>query len=400
MTIRSLDFRFERTQLFSVLCGSSQRFSAISTSLTQSCFGVLDWLKESISKIWNAFVNCIKSCLGFSSQSSSTSADYEFRLIQDEAQIAQRLQRQMQHAMHQMQHDSNKPFQYSAAPANGHPTAPLNWDVHEERVGGYRIGVSHAQGRRPTMEDEHLATSFNLNIAGRNYPIQLFGIFDGHGGRDAARYVRDNLRNKLQEALVEFNAGNLSDVGIWKALKMTTVRLNRDFKNAYGARSENQGTTATIALILDQKLWTANVGDARTVLDNNGTPIQLTEDAKPSDPRYKRGIVKRGGDVRVHGVPRVNGVLAVARAVGDHGLNGAVSARPKITVKPLSEIQPGSHLILSCDGIYDVARTQDVVNAVHGNRNLSAGTLARNIVYSAYNSGSTDNLSSMVVKIT
>lgn len=346
------------------------------------------------NKIWNTFVDCIKSyfnCFSSLSTDDGTSSDREFRLIQDESRISALLASQMQHGMRQMQQEGVKSFHYENAPAD--------WDMHETRVGGYQVGISHAQGRRATMEDEHLAVSFNLTIAGRNYPIQLFGIFDGHGGRDAARYVRDNLKSKLSQALVEFNPQGLSDAGIWKALKMTTVRLNRDFKNRFGAIAQDQGTTATIAMILDQKLWTANVGDARTVMDNAGVPIQMTEDAKPGDPRYRKGIEKRGGFVgEVFGTPRINGDLAVARAIGDHRFNGAVSARSKITVKSLSEIQPGSHLILCCDGIYDVARTQDVVGAVHANRALAPGVLARNIVYSAYQSGSTDNLSSMVIK--
>jgi protein phosphatase 1L len=249
------------------------------------------------------------------------------------------------------------------------------------------------------MEDEHIATSFVVHIDGRNYPVELFGIFDGHGGNEASRFVRDHLAGRLYQALREFNPSGLTEAGIWRALKVTFVRLNQDFKNTLGSPLD-QGTTATVAMILDGKLWTANVGDARTVLDNGGEPEQLTEDAKPSMERYKRGIENRGGTVEnIFGVPRVNGQIAVARAIGDHRQNGAISARPKITVKPLSEIRPGSHLILCCDGIYDVARTKDVVRAVHANRNRSAGTLAKNVVYSAYTSGSTDNLSCMVVKL-
>lgn len=106
-----------------------------------------------------------------------------------------------------------------------------------------------------------------------------------------------------------------------------------------------------------------------------------------------------GGKVINNGIPRVNGDLAVARAIGDHRHNGAISARPKITKKPMSEIQPGSHLILCCDGIYDVSRTVDVVAAAHANRALSPGILARNIIYSAFQAGSNDNLSALVVKI-
>lgn len=365
----------------------SQNFLQWSPSRFTTLNSCVEGIRGCLGKIWQTFVNCIRPFLNY----FGFLPDYEFRLIQDESQIRARLARQMQYGMDQMQRESRKSFQYHIA--------PRTWDMHEEQVGRYRVGISHAIGRRPTMEDEHLATSFNLTIAGRNYPIQLFGIFDGHGGGETSKYVRDNLRARLQEALVEFNAQGLNDAGIWKALKMTTVRLNRDFKNNFGDVVRRQGTTATISMILDQKIWTANVGDARTVLDNAGTPIQLTEDAKPGDPRYKRGIEKRGGNVQLARVPRVNGNLAVARAIGDHHLNGAVSARPKITVTPLSAVRPGSHLILCCDGIYDVARTQDVVNAVHLRRNVPAGELARDIVYSAYRSGSGDNLSSMVIKI-
>jgi serine/threonine protein phosphatase PrpC len=371
------------------------KFAVSQNILKQSARGIAG-CTDFFGRIWKVFVDCLKSCLNcFSlcSKKKNTTYEREFRIIQDASQIRVRLARQMDHARQQMLREALlTPFEYRAA--------PTDWDMHQELVGGYSVGISHALGRRPTMEDEHLATSFNLTIAGRNYPIQLFGIFDGHSGREAAQYVRDHLKVKLQEALIEFNAQGLSDAGIWKALKMTSVRLNRDFKNDHRDPHSYSGTTATIALILDQKLWTANVGDARTVLDNYGTSVRLTEDAKPSDPRYRQGIEKRGGCVEeVRGVARINRRLAVARAIGDHHLNGAVSARPKVTVKPLSEIRPGSHLILCCDGVYDVASTRDVVRAAYENRVLSAGNLARNIVYSAYQSGSEDNLSAMVIKI-
>lgn len=356
---------------------------------------VLTGCSDFFSKIWKAFTECIKSCLncfGLCSKTRNRAYESEFTCVASPKEVSARLERQMQRGMQQMQQEVSKSFVYRDAPAD--------WDMHEEVIDGYLVGISHAQGRRPTMEDEHLATSFNLFIGGRSYPVQLFGIFDGHGGREASKYVRDHLKTELEKALIECNADGLGDVGIFRALKLTTARISCDFKDCFPKVAHAQGTTATIAMILDQRLWTANVGDSRTVLDNHGTPFQLTEDAKPADPRYKKGIEKRGGVVQnIFGVERVNGDLAVARAIGDHRLNGAVSARSKITVKPLSEIQSNSHLILCCDGIYDVACTTDIVQAAHENRNLTPGDLARNIVYSAYQSGSTDNLSSMVIKI-
>ena len=66
---------------------------------------------------------------------------------------------------------------------------------------------------------------------------------------------------------------------------------------------------------------------------------------------------------------------------------------------PLKAIPKDSHLVLCCDGIWDVGSTAQVVSAVHANRKESPSTLAKNIVYSALRAGSTDNLSAMVVKL-
>lgn len=295
--------------------------------------------------------------------------------------IAIKLQNQLDLAQAQARQESeNADFIYHQAPAHfeGHSQS--------EQIAGYEVGVCHFIGRRAEMEDEHLITSFSLNVNGTVHPVQLLGIFDGHGGKDASIYVRDHLQRNLHETLDEFCANGLTDEAIWNALKITFVKLNENFKKA------KSGTTATVAMILDGKIWTANVGDSRTILDSG---IQLSEDAKPKNPRYMKGIVKRGGKVIGK---RVNGYLAVARAVGDHNVCG-VNARPKITCVPLSSLPTGGHLILACDGIYDVATTHQIASAVSNHSHQPAVELAKNIVYSAYQANSRDNLSALVVTL-
>lgn len=356
------------------------------------CSGASNFIKNG----WRSFTSFIRAlwnrCFGGSSPSASAR---ENRLDKSAGSIHKALSAEMRHCAKQMAEEPMKPFQYVNQD-------PFFGSVAEEMVvGNMQVGIAHAQGRRPTMEDEHLAVAFNVEIAGKVYPLQLFGIFDGHGGSAAAQYVRNNLRQELHEALNEFNGNGLTEAGIWKALKRACTRLDHNLKSAYPSHDGfSQGTTATIAMVLNEQLWTANVGDSRTILDNHGRAEQLSCDAKPNDSRFRKGIENRGGAVRtVFGVPRVNGDLAVARSFGDHRLGSAVSARPKITMKPLSEIQSGSQLILCCDGITDVARSADLAQAVHTNRFQPVSAVARNLVYSAYFAGSTDNLSAMVVKI-
>jgi len=183
----------------------------------------------------------------------------------------------------------------------------------------------------------------------------------------------------------------LSDQGIWNGLKQTFVKLNQQFKQMILSGS---GTTAVIAMIIDGKIWVANLGDSRAVLSNGGSPIQLSEDAKPRSEGYQNSIVKRGGFVSNS---RVGGILSVARTIGDPLVQG-VSARPKITNYRLSDIRDESHQILACDGVYDVASTRQVVDKVYRNRNESAEELVKMIVRTAYSAMSSDNLSALIVK--
>ena len=370
---------------------------------------------DSFHNAWEAIVNFFKSLLNcfelFSnvtqnpntlvqSQSAISPAvgapsiqiERETRLSFTDAQIQQRLEKQMQRVQEQMQNQR----------ADAHPFRehqhPTTWNSYQGWVDNMSFGISRVQGRRETMEDECLAVSFNAALAGGDHPIQLFGIFDGHGGPEASGFVRLRLQYHLHQQLIRWTSGSLSNANIWRALKATCLELNREFKNRYPGISDRQGTTATFAMILNNKLWTANVGDSRTVLNNNGTPVQLSEDAKPGNDYYRGIIENRGGQVvAINGVPKINGDLAVARAIGDHRLNSAISARPKITVKPLHEVQPGSHLILCSGRVYDVCTTRDITQLTHGA--TSTGAVAAKITYSAFMQGSQDNLSALVVKI-
>lgn len=315
----------------------------------------------------------------------SNGNERENRLRFGEALIQAKLRSELQYAQNQMNREEDDPdFRYMEGSIGS---------VEIEQVDGYRVGICHAQGRRAEMEDEHLATSFNVDAGGKIYRAQLFGVFDGHGGNEASKYLKEHLRAKLALTLAEFNAKGLSDVNVWNALKMTFVRLNQEF-------NMGSGSTAVVAMILDGKLWTANVGDSRALLVNDEQIVQLSEDADPADERYQRGIVNRGGFVIERGpVHRVCGIIAVARAFGDHDLEGAMSARPKITAIPMKEIKAGSHLMLGCDGIFDVASTRQVGRAIQEHRAAPEEVLAKNMVYSAFTARSEDNLSGMVIKL-
>ena len=94
-------------------------------------------------------------------------------------------------------------------------------------------------------------------------------------------------------------------------------------------------------------LYTANVGDARIVLCRNGKALRLSYDHKGSDENEGRRITNAGGLILNN---RVNGVLAVTRALGDAYMKDLVTGHPYTTE---TVIQPDidEFLILACDGV-------------------------------------------------
>lgn len=94
-------------------------------------------------------------------------------------------------------------------------------------------------------------------------------------------------------------------------------------------------------------LYTANVGDARIVLCRNGKALRLSYDHKGSDENEGKRISNAGGLILNN---RVNGVLAVTRALGDAYLKDLVTGHPYTTE---TVIQPDADefIILACDGV-------------------------------------------------
>lgn len=94
-------------------------------------------------------------------------------------------------------------------------------------------------------------------------------------------------------------------------------------------------------------LYTANVGDARAVLCRSGKALRLSYDHKGSDENEGKRIANAGGLVLNN---RVNGVLAVTRALGDAYLKDLVTGHP-YTTETVIQPEGDEFVILACDGV-------------------------------------------------
>ncbi|XP_039314946.1 protein phosphatase ppm-1.G isoform X7 [Solenopsis invicta] len=160
------------------------------------------------------------------------------------------------------------------------------------------------------------------------------------------------------------------------------------------------GTTALIALLEDNKLIVANVGDSRGVMcDEKGNAIPLSFDHKPQQERERKRINKAGGLVTFNGVWRVAGILATSRALGDYPLKDKklVIANPDILTFDLNDHNP-MFIILASDGLWDTFSNEEAVAFIKERIN-EPHFGAKSITLQSFYRGSADNITVVVINL-
>ena len=151
-------------------------------------------------------------------------------------------------------------------------------------------------------------------------------------------------------------------------------------------------------------VYSANVGDSRTVLIREKGPVRLSYDHKASDLNEKKRVKRFGGIIIRN---RLYGTLAVTRTLGDFETKDSYScliSKPYIT---RTEILPSDlFLILASDGIWDVIKEEDIY-ALVTTKDFSTidqltgkpRDLAKYLCQEAITRGSKDNISVIVIKL-
>lgn len=286
-------------------------------------------------------------------------------------------------ARNAMQDEELRRFVYYPAPEH------IGIEAKEEQCEGFTVAYSSFIGSRDSMEDRSLITRFTVLIENKLTPVLLVAVFDGHGGDEAAEYAKANLTEYLKQKLTSFDLK-----GIQNALTSACVNLHYEFLKM----GPYSGTTLVATIILNELIVTGNVGDSRAMISNGGKPDQLSVDSEARDPNHQRAPLRRGESFPDwDDGPRLGGILAMTRAIGDKGYG--VVPRPEFTERTLSDQAPESFLILVSDGLTFAASTNQLVSAIHDNRNTPLSELAKNMIYSAHQH-SDDNLSIILVKLT
>ncbi|KAL1459198.1 hypothetical protein WDU94_011205 [Cyamophila willieti] len=221
----------------------------------------------------------------------------------------------------------------------------------------YKGGSCSMQGWRSNMEDHH---NLILNLPD-DPKAAFFAVYDGHGGSSIAEYAKNHLhkhivrRSEYERSIVE-------------AMEDGFLDIDQTMKGKPTLNGNECGSTAICILIKNNLLYCANVGDSRAIACVNGVVHPLSQDHKPTNAKEKKRILAAGGTVESK---RVNGMLALSRALGDYQFKKneslgpreqAVTALPDVIEKKLTP--DWEFLVIACDGIWEVMSNQEVASFV------------------------------------
>lgn len=226
---------------------------------------------------------------------------------------------------------------------------------HDDRL---IFASSAMQGWRISMEDAHTA---ELTLADKK-GYSFFGVYDGHGGQNIAKYSGAHLHERIARDPAFPN-------NIEEAIKSGFLGTDEDLRNDSQYANDPSGCTAVTSIITPQNhVYVGNAGDSRAVISIDGIANPMSNDHKPVNKEESDRITKAGGFVEFG---RVNGNLALSRAIGDFEFkqnpsltpeNQIVTAYPDVRKEEITE--KTEFLVLACDGIWDCLSSQQVVNFI------------------------------------
>ncbi|KAJ7944491.1 Protein phosphatase 2C family protein [Quillaja saponaria] len=219
------------------------------------------------------------------------------------------------------------------------------------------------------------------------------GVYDGHGGPEASRFITNHLFSFLHKFASE--EGGLSEDVIKKAFDATEEEFLHLVRRSWVAQPQiaSAGSCCLVGAISNNVLYVANLGDSRAVLgrkasetrvsnDNNVVAERLSNDHNVGLEEVRKEVKALHPDdahivVYTHGVWRIKGIIQVSRSIGDvylkkpefqqfgypiHLKRPAMTAEPSILIRKLKPHD--LFLIFASDGLWEHLSDEEAVEIV------------------------------------
>ncbi|CAO2822138.1 unnamed protein product [Amaranthus hypochondriacus] len=277
---------------------------------------------------------------------------------------------------------------------------PLLWsrDLEKHFLGEFSFAVYQAND----VIEDHSQVEIGRNAT-------FVGVYDGHGGPEAARFISDHLFLHLIKLAQDRRT--MSEDVIRNALSATEdgflTLVSRTFK--IKPKIAAIGSCCLVGLIWRGTLYVANLGDSRAVIgslsrsnkivaeqltkEHNACREEIREELRSTHPDDSTILLMR------QGVWRIKGIIQVSRSIGDAYLKSPELAmdhsfprfhfnepirRPVLTAEPsvcTRLLKPTDQfLIFASDGLWEHFTNEEAVELVHNSPRMG---IAKRLVQKA-----------------
>lgn len=243
------------------------------------------------------------------------------------------------------------------------------------------FALSDVGSVRELNEDAYLAKTYG--------DAALFAVFDGMGGANAGECASATAAREVEQYFDSFFAeGHGTEPAVVQAA-LASAADRANFKIYALAEAdhalEGMGTTLVAALLVNEKIYVANVGDSRAYLIDSDGAMQITRDH--SFVQYLVDIGKiTPEEARTN--PKKN---IITRAVG-------VDKEVSVDVSVIEKKQYGGKTLLLCsDGLsnYIDAPALAALRRKHGD----CAEFVRVLIDEANKAGGSDNITAIAVRL-
>lgn len=242
--------------------------------------------------------------------------------------------------------------------------------------------VADLEGAQPLEFETDAARELRLGHHGA-----LFLVADGMGGAASGELASSMAGSTVLEVLGErwSSAQQVGPDAFAAALRDATAEANERIHRFARENPEHRGmgTTATIAGLLEDHVYVAQVGDSRAYLVRNGRAIQLTKDQS-----LMQRLVE-AGEITQEEADQSDRRNIILQALGPE-------AQIAIDLTH-QQLRRGDTLILCSDGLSGLVKADEIARLA---TNVpDAGVLCRRLVSRANELGGPDNITVIAVQV-
>ena len=244
-----------------------------------------------------------------------------------------------------------------------------------------KIGMLTDVGQvRPVDEDSILAADLSFGVNSESSKFLLLAVADGMGGHAKGEEASKIALNAIARAVIP---DLLNNTPFTKILEKGIQNANQDILDytAENPEASGMGTTSVCAVVKDNQIHLANVGDSRAYRVSDDEICRVTKDHS-----YVQALIDEGDiteeQAREH--PRKN---EITRAVG---------IMPSIEVDTMKlTLDSDESLLLCCDGVIAHLSDDDIHKIIRDSSDPQ--TACQEIVDLANERGGSDNISLIIL---